>query len=88
MSDRELDENGVDFLAHAMKVKLAKKREQGRGGWNNPDECSAEYLSDLLISHLAKGDLVDIANFCMMLYVRDDATTFKNRMALYNFKTR
>ncbi|MDQ4680220.1 DUF551 domain-containing protein, partial [Stenotrophomonas maltophilia group sp. RNC7] len=38
----------------------------------NKDECSAEYLSYLLIQHIWKGDPVDIANLAMMLQQRGD----------------
>ncbi|MEJ5026323.1 hypothetical protein [Brucella anthropi] len=66
------DDLAVDRFAIAMKQKLAKKREEGRGGWENKDECSAEYLSYLLIQHIWKGDPVDIANLAMMLQQRGD----------------
>ncbi|MCH6203889.1 hypothetical protein L3V16_08535 [Brucella ciceri] len=66
------DDLAVDRFAIAMKQKLAKKREEGRGGWENKDECSAEYLSYLLIQHIWKGDPVDIANLAMMLHQRGE----------------
>ncbi|WP_114214185.1 hypothetical protein [Ochrobactrum sp. 3-3] len=66
------DDLAVDRFAIAMKQKLAKKREEGRGGWGNKDECSAEYLSYLLIQHIWKGDPVDIANLAMMLQQRGE----------------
>ena len=59
------DDDAVDRFAHAMKAKLAKKRGEGRGGWEN---CPAETISKMLIDHVAKGDPVDVANFCMMLH--------------------
>ena len=58
------DDIAVDHFAAAMKAKLAKKREQGRGGW---ETAKPEYLSKLLLDHIAKGDPIDVANFCMML---------------------
>ncbi len=66
------DDLAVDRFAIAMKQKLAKKREEGRGGWENKDECSAEYLSYSLIQHIWKGDPVDVANFAMMLQQRGE----------------
>ncbi|MCH4542965.1 hypothetical protein [Ochrobactrum sp. A-1] len=66
------DDLAVDRFAIAMKQKLAKKREEGRGGWENKDDCSAEYLSYLLIQHIWKGDPVDIANLAMMLHQRGE----------------
>jgi hypothetical protein len=59
------DDLAVDFFAHAMKQKLAQKRDEGRGGW---EQCDPGLLSEMLIDHIGKGDPVDVANFCMMLH--------------------
>ena len=60
------------FAAHqAMVQKLRKKREEGRGGWWNPDECSVEFLRECLHAHLLKGDMVDVMNFAAMIYARE-----------------
>ncbi len=64
------DDAAVDRFAAAMKSKLARKRDEGRGGWDDPAQCTVEYLAELLISHLPKGDPVDIGNFSMMLHQR------------------
>lgn len=66
------DDFAVDDFAYAMKGKLAQKRDEGRGGWENKEECSAEFLSHLLREHVEKGDPVDVANFCMMLHHRGE----------------
>jgi hypothetical protein len=66
----DYDDMKVDEFANSMKAKLAKKRDEGRGGWDDPAQCSVEYLATLLLSHIAKGDPVDIANFSMMLFHR------------------
>ena len=60
----------VDELAKAMKIKLAKKREEGYGGWQDAD---FDRLANLLVGHIAKGDPVDVANFAGMLYVLTEA---------------
>lgn len=65
------DDVAVDAFAAAMKAKLARKRDQGYGGWDDPEQCHTSYLASLLIDHLRKGDPVDIANFAMMLFHRD-----------------
>ena len=68
------DDAAVDRFAAAMKAKLAKAREKGRGGWDDPAQCSAEFLAKLLIEHLTKGNagtFEDVANFAMMLHQRD-----------------
>ncbi|UVV66554.1 hypothetical protein [Brucella anthropi] len=72
LEEAHADDVAVDRFAVAMKEKLAKKRAEGRGGWENKDECSAEYLSYLLIQHIWKGDPVDIANLAMMLQQRGE----------------
>ena len=65
------DDLAVDRFAAVMKSKLAKKRNDGRGGWSGP-ECSEETLSRMLRDHIAKGDPVDVANFAMMLHQRGE----------------
>ena len=64
------DDLAVDRFAAAMKAKLAKKRSEGRGGWDKPDECSIAFLSQLLREHVAKGDPVDVGNLAMMVHQR------------------
>jgi len=66
------DDLAVDRFAAAMKTKLAQKRAEGRGGWDDKDACSGEWLSRLLRGHVEKGDPVDVANFAMMLHQRGE----------------
>ena len=66
------DDIAVDNFAEAMKAKLAKKREQGRGGWNDPIDCKTERLQEALV----KGDPVDVGNYAMMLFNRGEKTQF------------
>lgn len=66
------DELSVAIFAFQMKKKLEKAKEKGRDGWYE-SEVSTKYLADLLLNHLGKdneGNLVDIANFCMMLHMK------------------
>ncbi|ESX17540.1 hypothetical protein X766_16035 [Mesorhizobium sp. LSJC255A00] len=65
------DDAAVDRFAAAMKAKLSKKRAEGRGGWDGPD-CSAQILSDLMRTHVDKGDPVDVGNLAMMLQQRGE----------------
>ena len=69
------DDLMVDALAAAMKAKLAKARAKGRGGWQDPEQCSVEYLWDLLDEHARKSnaDMVDVANLAGMLHARTQA---------------
>lgn len=64
------DDLAVDRFAAAMKAKLAEKRAQGYGGWDDPSDCTLEHLNDLLIKHIAKGDPIDVGNFAMMIHQR------------------
>lgn len=65
------DDAAVDALAAKMKAKLAKQRAKGYGGWDT-FECTQQRLSDMLRDHVAKGDPVDVANFCAFLNARDE----------------
>ena len=58
------DDAAVDSFARLMKSKLAKKRREGRRGWQG---MSADELTEILRQHVDKGDPVDVANLCMML---------------------
>lgn len=69
------DDLAVDRFATAMKAKLARSRQKGRGGWDDKTQCSGEYLANLLVEHLAKGNegtFEDVANFAMMLHERGE----------------
>lgn len=70
------DDEAVDRFAAAMKAKLAAARKKGRGGWDDPNSCSVEFLAKLLVEHLGKGNagtFEDVANFAMMLHQRGAA---------------
>lgn len=71
-SEAEIDEMALDAFAAAMRDKLARKRDEGRGGWHDKTDCTNEYLSDLLRRHVEKGDPVDVANIAMMIYQRGE----------------
>ncbi|MDW9588695.1 hypothetical protein GOA80_22005 [Sinorhizobium meliloti] len=66
------DDLAVDRFAAAMKAKLAKKRDEGRGGWEDKDQCSNAFLSRLLVEHVQKGDPVDVGNLAMMIHQRGE----------------
>lgn len=73
--EQHSDDVAVDRFAAAMKVKLAQKRAEGRGGWDDPEQCPVERLAELLHEHVSKGDPIDVANFSMMLWCRGGRTT-------------
>ena len=74
---KAVDEAGLRRFTEAMNAKLAKKRDEGRGGWHcNPSVygdrgTSVERLKEMLHDHIKKGDMVDIANFAMMIWNRE-----------------
>lgn len=71
--DQHDDDRAVDAFAAAMKAKLARKRDEGRRGWDDPIACPPGRLAAMLHEHLAKGDPVDIGNFAMMLWHRGES---------------
>lgn len=73
--DAYIDKQGVTLFAGAMLEKMNVARRKGRSGWDDSTQCSAEDLNRMLHEHLAKGDPVDVANFCMMLWNRGEKVT-------------
>lgn len=69
------DDAAIDKFAAAMKAKMAKKRAEGRSGWDDPEQCTIDYLTRLFHDHVCKGDPVDIGNFAMMLWHRISDTS-------------
>lgn len=69
MPDKEADSVLVAMVAHEMRKKLKKKREDGRKGWFRPN-CSNKQLREMLIEHVEKGDPVDIINLAGMILAR------------------
>lgn len=70
VADLHPDDLAVDRFAIAMKAKLAEKRAQGYGGWDDPEDCTIAWLSELLRKHIDKGDPIDVGNFAMMIHQR------------------
>lgn len=72
--DYAADEIGIDRFSAAMRAKMEKKRGEGRRGWNEWDECTVDMLWSMLSEHIAKRDPVDIGNFAMMIWNRENPT--------------
>ena len=62
----------VQNFAEAMKDRMEMQRVNGRSGWR---ECPAEDLREMLSACVAKGDPLDVANFCMMLWSLGEETS-------------
>lgn len=54
----------------AMRTKLNRKRDEGRGGWFTSD-CSNKVLLEMLKEHIEKGDMIDVMNFAGMIWMRE-----------------
>jgi hypothetical protein len=72
MSDASKDESSINSFADAMSKKMSAKRAKGRSGWHLPHRTSGKALSEHLRECVDKGDPVDVANYCMMLYSRGE----------------
>jgi hypothetical protein len=76
LAGAEADQLGLARFSKAMRDKLAKKRSEGRSGWNYPPHngygTTVKRLRRMMADHVAKGDPIDIANFCMMIWNREN----------------
>lgn len=69
--EKVFNKKALKLLSEAMSNKLEKKFNEGRGNWFH-SSTTREDLSRMLKEHVEKGDPVDVANFCMMLYYRGE----------------
>lgn len=60
----------VETVCEGMKIKLSKKRNEGRSGWHT-SKCSNQYLKQMLMNHIEKGDMIDVINLAGMIYCRE-----------------
>jgi hypothetical protein len=72
-----LDEVATDIFAAHMKGRLAEARKKGRYGWWDDHVVTVADLELMLRLAYGKGDVIDIANFCMMLHQRGVTQTSK-----------
>lgn len=63
------DDAAVDAFANSLKGRLATKRTQGYGGWNDPNECDARKLANLFIAKLTHGgsNITDLGAYLVFL---------------------
>lgn len=71
----------IDYLdlSLKMKEKLQKARNKGRCGWWNSQTCTISHLYDLYNEHTNKcndGNQIDICNFAMFIYFRENDFIF------------
>ncbi len=58
----------VEEFAREMRMKLFDKTDQGYVGWADKTCISPDELREKLKEHIDKGDMVDVANFAMMIW--------------------
>ncbi|UJJ60632.1 hypothetical protein [Rhodanobacter denitrificans] len=66
------DDFAVNAFAAAMRSRLAQKRAEGRGGWDETSPGMQQRVSDLLRAAVAKGNPVDAGNYAMFLHQRGE----------------
>lgn len=74
----QADERLVALAGAAMREKLAKKRLDGRSGW---ERCPIKMLNAMLIDHIAKGDPVDVMNIAAMIHALGGSTSLTDHDA-------
>lgn len=63
------DNAAVDLFAEAMRERLAQKRAQGYGGWNDPTQCDARKIARLFMDKLfGTADGEDLGNYLAFLH--------------------
>lgn len=66
------DDEAVDAFAQAMHAKMAAARAKGKEGWDDPERCTDARLRSLLDDALFEPvDYIDVANYAMMLWNRE-----------------
>lgn len=70
MGSKKIDEDALKKFNTLMRDKLSISRLKGKHGWHDENVCSIEFLVKSLVEHLAKGDMVDVANFAMFINQR------------------
>ena len=59
----------VDDFAEQMKLRLSKKLEDGKAGWDD-DEWPVEDIARQMVEQAEEGDPIDTANFAAFLWNR------------------
>lgn len=67
------DDDAVDRFSIAMHAKMATARAKGKEGWDDPARCPVERLEALLLEAYEHDEHVDVANYAMMLWAREQA---------------
>lgn len=74
------DDLAVDRFAAALKERLAQKRGEGAGGWDDRDDCTCDELAWRMTTQLRRGKPVDVGAYAMMLHLREGGADALKRM--------
>jgi len=69
-SDRKALKDCVKDFSNQMSKKLIKKSKV-KSGWDS-ESFSEEDIKEMLLDHIEKGDMVDVANFAMFIWNRSN----------------
>lgn len=58
-------------FSNAMRSKLLKKLADGYTGWRS-DDLDSTYLMEALKRNVEEGDMIDVANLAMMIWLRQN----------------
>jgi hypothetical protein len=69
-----VDNVAVDRFAHAMKIRLAQKRNEGYRGWDDAKICNIRGLQASFYALCSESKLrcIDAANYLMMIWNRQE----------------
>lgn len=76
----EIDSRKVGEFAVAMTRKMEKKRKDGYEGWQT---CNLDRILLSLFEHMQKGDMLDVANYAMMVWNNSDGAPVVNTKAVW-----
>lgn len=78
MVEFAIDTTMVECLGDMMITKLDVSRDKGRHGWWNSNVCTVDQLRDELEYALRRGDMISVANFAGMIYMRESMEELAN----------
>lgn len=83
----QIDIDGVLQAAVAMADKMQLSRDKGRFGWHDPAACHTRTLMDSMLNHIVKGDLVDVMNLAMMVWLRQEIDQMEDEVFKLGLET-
>lgn len=78
MGESVADDALVTYAHRMMDYKLLRSRNKGRGGWHR-DDCSIDDLQRLMMEHIEKGDMMDVAIFAAMIDAKRASSGLENK---------